>query len=85
MMWVCPRHTPIASLTVAGASKPARCPTIFTTRSTPKPSPRIGRPVKHDLSGWTVTDDWPEHIPVTEAVFEAWFGDLLDEFFGPCR
>jgi len=39
----------------------------------PQPSPRIGRPVKHDLAGWTVTDDWPEHIPVTEAevdVFE---------------
>ncbi len=49
---------------------------------------RIGRPVKHDLSGWTVNDDWPEDIPVTEAeidVFERWFGDLFDEFFGPCR
>jgi hypothetical protein len=31
-------------------------------------------------------DDWPEHIPVTEAevdVFEAWFGDLFAELFGP--
>jgi hypothetical protein len=31
----------------------------------------------------TVTDDWPEDVPVTEAeieVFEAWFGDLFDEF-----
>ncbi len=30
----------------------------------------------------TVTDDWPEYIPVTEAeiaVFEAWFGDILEE------
>lgn len=29
-----------------------------------------------------VTDDWPEYIPVTEAeiaVFEAWFGDILEE------
>jgi len=29
----------------------------------------------------TVTDDWPEYIPVTEAeiaVFEAWFGDILE-------
>lgn len=54
----------------------------------PQPSPRIGRPVKHDLAGWTVTNDWPEHIPVTEAevdVFERWFGDLFDEFFGPCQ
>jgi hypothetical protein len=34
---------------------------------------------------WTVTDDWPKDVPVTEAeidVFEAWFGDLFDELFG---
>jgi hypothetical protein len=52
------------------------------------PWPFPGRPPKHDLSTWTVTDEWPEHIPVTEAemdVFEAWFGDLFDELFGPCR
>jgi hypothetical protein len=45
---------------------------------------RAGRPVEDDPSGWTVTDDWPEHVPVTEAeieVFEAWFGDLFDELF----
>ena len=50
--------------------------------------PRTGRPPKHDLSTWTVTDDWPEVVPVTEAevdVFEAWFGDLFDNLFGPCR
>jgi hypothetical protein len=30
----------------------------------------------------TVKDDWPEEVPVTGAeVFEAWFGDLFDEFF----
>jgi hypothetical protein len=49
---------------------------------------RVGRPVKHDLAGWIVTDDWPDDVPVTEAeidVFERWFGDLFDEFFGPCR
>lgn len=31
-----------------------------------------------------VSDDWPEYIPVTEAeiaVFEAWFGDILEELF----
>jgi len=53
-----------------------------------EPWPRIGRPPKHDLSAWTVTDDWPERIPVTQAevdVFEAWFGDLFDELFGPNR
>lgn len=54
----------------------------------PPMSAPIGRPVKHDLAGWTVTDDWPEDIPVTEAeidVFERRFGDLFDELFGPCR
>jgi hypothetical protein len=52
------------------------------------PERRAGRPPKHDLSDWKVTDDWPERIPVTDAevdVFEAWFGDLFDELFGPCR
>jgi hypothetical protein len=45
---------------------------------------RCRRPVPDDLSTWTVTDDWPEEVPVTEAeieVFEAWFGDLFDELF----
>jgi hypothetical protein len=53
-----------------------------------EPLPRIGRSPKHDLSTWSVTDDWPEHVPVTNDevdVFEAWFGDLFDELFGPCR
>jgi hypothetical protein len=34
---------------------------------------------------WTVTDDWPKDVPVTESeidVFEAWFGDLFDDLFG---
>ena len=53
-----------------------------------EPWPRIGRPVKHDLSAWTVKDDWPDPVPITDAeldVFEAWFGDLFDELFGPHR
>jgi len=53
-----------------------------------EPWPFRGRPPKHDLSIWTVTDDWPEQIPVTEVeveIFERWFGDLFDELFGPCR
>jgi hypothetical protein len=53
-----------------------------------EPWPRIGRPTKHDLSGWVVTDDWPERVPIMNAeldVVEAWFGDLFDELFGPCR
>ncbi|HZV06171.1 MAG TPA: hypothetical protein VE999_13925 [Gemmataceae bacterium] len=52
------------------------------------PWPFPGRPPQHNLSTWTVTDDWPEPVPVTEAevdVFEAWFGDLLDELFGRHR
>ncbi|MGO4683493.1 hypothetical protein AB4Z24_08110 [Hyphomicrobium sp. 2TAF46] len=46
---------------------------------------RRRRDVDADLAGWTVTDDWPEHIPVTEAevdLFERWFGDVFDELFG---
>jgi hypothetical protein len=37
------------------------------------------------LDHWTVSDDWPERVPVTEAeidLFEAWFGDIIDELFG---
>jgi hypothetical protein len=49
------------------------------------PWPFPGRPPKHNLSTWTVTDDWPDPVPVTEAeieVFEQWFDDLFDELFG---
>lgn len=51
----------------------------------PEPWPYIGRPPKHDLKTWKVTDDWPERVPITDAeldVFEAWFSDLFDELFG---
>ena len=47
---------------------------------------RCGRPQAHDPESWRVVDDWPERVPVTERevdVFEAWFGDVLDELFGP--
>ena len=33
-----------------------------------------------------ITDDWPEIVPITEAevrIVEAYFGDVLDELFGP--
>jgi hypothetical protein len=49
------------------------------------PWPFPGRPPKHDLSTWTVTDDRPERVPVIEAemeAFERWFAGLLDELFG---
>jgi hypothetical protein len=45
---------------------------------------RPGRPAPEDATTWTVKDDWPEDVPITEAeieVFEAWFGDLFDELF----
>jgi hypothetical protein len=50
--------------------------------------PRLGRPVKRDAESWRVIDDWPARVPVTGAegeVFEAWFGNLFDEPFGPLR
>jgi hypothetical protein len=49
-----------------------------------EPWPRVGRPMR-GLDAWRVIDDWPERVPVTAAeidVFEAWFGDILDELFG---
>jgi len=72
---------------------PQAAPTIQIRDSTPRPPGLCclagpSRGPKHDLSNWTVTDDWPERIPVTDAevdVFEARFGDLFDELFGPCR
>ena len=51
-----------------------------------EPWPFRGRPPKHDLERWRVIDDWPTQIPLTDAeiaVFEAWFGDVFDELFGP--
>jgi hypothetical protein len=41
--------------------------------------------MKHPLTGWRVRDDWPERIAIMAGeldVFEAWFGDILDELFG---
>ena len=57
---------------------------LYDYATTPDREP--GRPVKYDLIGWRVIDDWSERVPVTERevdVFEAWFGDILDELFGP--
>ena len=48
------------------------------------PARRAGRPAPEDTTTWTVTDDWPDEVPITEAeieVFEARFGDLFDELF----
>jgi hypothetical protein len=49
-----------------------------------RPARRARRSRKAHSIDWTVTDDWPEDVPLTEAevdVFEAWFGDLFDELF----
>jgi len=49
-----------------------------------RPRRAPGRPSRCDPATWIVTDDWPESAPVTSDevdVFEAWFGDLLDEIF----
>jgi hypothetical protein len=49
------------------------------------PARRDRRRANRDRMTWSVTDDWPDDVPVTEAeiaVFEAWFGDLFDELFG---
>jgi hypothetical protein len=50
------------------------------------PWPFPGRPPRHDLGTWTVTDDWLKPVPVTHEeveVIERWFGDLFDELCGP--
>ncbi|MHB2166527.1 hypothetical protein [Alsobacter sp. R-9] len=39
-----------------------------------------------DGENFSVTDDWPDDVPVTEAeieVFERWFGDVFDELLSP--
>ena len=69
-----------------GPYRPAKID-LFDYSRLPEPKPR-GRPVADDLSDWRVTDDWPEDVPVTPEevdVFEAWFGDILEELFGPER
>jgi hypothetical protein len=60
---------------------------IFTTMPAPSGGRVLAGRRSHDLADWTVTD-WPDRVPVTDAevdVFEAWFGDLFDDLFGPCR
>jgi hypothetical protein len=48
---------------------------------------REGCPRRSDRRpSWRVVDDWPEQVPVNRhevAVFAAFFGDILDDLFGP--
>jgi len=53
---------------------------------TPAPSParRPGR--RRSDAPITVSDDWPDMVPVTDheaRIIEAFFADVLDELFGP--
>jgi hypothetical protein len=61
----------------------AQCDDLYDYAVAPARPSR--RRAKRTSVTWTVTDDWPEDVPVTEAeiaVFEAWFGELFDELFG---
>ena len=39
----------------------------------PEPWPRIGRPTKDDVGAWTVTDDWPDPVPIIDAELDVVF------------
>lgn len=50
-----------------------------------RPAPKSPLARRAMTENWTVSDDWPERVPVTDAeirLFEAWFGDILDDLFG---
>jgi hypothetical protein len=67
-----------------GVTAPGVLPDDLYDYTRPRSAQRPGRPAPEEPSTWTVTDDWPEDVPVTEAeieVFESWFGDLFDELF----
>lgn len=55
----------------------------------PAPRPGRRRASSHDafdIDELDVSDDWPEHIPVTVAevdIFERYFGDVLDRLLTP--
>lgn len=69
-----------------GRARTGALPSDLYAYAEVKPLPRIGRPPRHDPKTWTITDDWPERVPVTNAevdVSGAWFGDRFDDLFGP--
>ena len=69
-----------------GRAKTGAVPSDLYAYAEAKPTPRVGRPPNLAPETWTVTDDWPDPLPVTQAeieLFEAWFGDFFDELFGP--
>jgi hypothetical protein len=67
-----------------GLTAPSVLPDDLFDYTRPRRARRSRQPAPEEPSTWTVTDDWPEEVPVTEAeieVFETWFGDLFDELF----
>lgn len=51
-----------------------------------QPAPRAGRSPSRMEGAITVTDDWPEIVPITEAelrVMEGHFAEELDAICGP--
>ena len=47
---------------------------------------RVVRLARHTPDTIVVTDDWPAIVPVTVAevaIIEAYFGEVLDQLFGP--
>jgi hypothetical protein len=76
---------------VGRVPSPAACPTTYTITSRGRGGGAAAGAVDEEADShpfadhWTVSDDWPDRVPVTEAeidLFEAWFGDILDELFG---
>lgn len=50
------------------------------------PAPRAGRSALRPEEAISVTDDWPEIVPITDAelrVMESHFAEELDELLGP--
>jgi hypothetical protein len=51
-------------------------------------APAPPRQRRNSVLNLSVTDDWPDDVPVTEAeidVFERWFGDVFEELLNPKR
>jgi hypothetical protein len=79
-----PRKSGPQDITVAGEAPDDLYDYARPSASRPSRKLSRGQPAPGNPTTWTVTDDWSEEVPVTEAeieVFEAWFGDLFDELF----
>lgn len=56
---------------------------VFNYRDKRPEAPSRAKPADPPI---TVTDDWPDFVPVTDRearIIEAFFADVLDELFGP--